>query len=67
MHRFKEVLLRHGIEPQCLRLELTDTAFLQDTSRALDVIEPLVGMGVALEIDDFGTGHSLLSYLRRLA
>jgi EAL domain-containing protein (putative c-di-GMP-specific phosphodiesterase class I) len=40
---------------------------MADPGRALEVIDALRALGLGLSLDDFGTGHSSLSYLRRLA
>ncbi len=64
--RLGELLAKYTLPASCLRLELTETALLQEGARATRVIEALVGMGIALEIDDFGTGYSSLSYLKHL-
>ncbi|WP_246848423.1 putative bifunctional diguanylate cyclase/phosphodiesterase [Sphingomonas beigongshangi] len=45
-----------------LELEITETAFLNDSSDAM--FKALKGLGVRLSLDDFGTGYSSLGYLR---
>jgi diguanylate cyclase (GGDEF)-like protein/PAS domain S-box-containing protein len=53
-----------GIDPGRLTLELTENAIIDaDVTR---VVESLHAMGERLSIDDFGTGHSSLAYLRQL-
>ena len=59
------ILEDSGTEPRLLTLEVTESVFLQDSERALVVLEELKRIGVALALDDFGTGHSSLNYLRR--
>jgi diguanylate cyclase (GGDEF)-like protein len=46
-------------------LEITESAFLQDATRALTVLFQLKQLGVSIALDDFGTGYSSLSYLRQ--
>lgn len=64
--RIKETLKRHRIEPNLLTCEFTESAAMDDAQATLQVIEELSAAGVHLSIDDFGTGHSSLSYLRKL-
>lgn len=60
------VLRETGLEPSCLRLEVTEGAVLEDTPAALDILTRLKLLGVGLKIDDFGTGYSSLAYLAQL-
>jgi diguanylate cyclase (GGDEF)-like protein len=55
-----------GLDPRLLEMELTESLVMQDTEAAIRVLERLREIGVALSVDDFGTGHSSLSYLTRL-
>ena len=55
-----------GVDPDCLDLELTESAVLDDPDTASDVLGELTGLGVHLALDDFGTGYSSLVVLRRL-
>lgn len=61
-----ELLLRHQTPPGSLDLEITESAIMADPIRALEVLTRLSAMGVKLSIDDFGTGHSSLAYLKKL-
>ena len=56
----------HGVPPERLALEVTESAVMQDTAFALRVLQGLKGTGVRLSVDDFGTGQSSLAQLRRL-
>ncbi|MEM9372846.1 MAG: EAL domain-containing protein [Planctomycetota bacterium] len=56
----------HGLDGPELELELTESAAMADLDEGLATLAQLRSQGVALSIDDFGTGHSSLSYLRRL-
>jgi diguanylate cyclase (GGDEF)-like protein len=55
-----------GLDPQCLCLEITETAILDDSDAARQALRALLSLGVGLVLDDFGTGYSSLAYLARL-
>jgi diguanylate cyclase (GGDEF)-like protein/PAS domain S-box-containing protein len=59
-------LLRHGLHPCRLSIEITESALMKDPGAARDVLLELRDLGVQVSIDDFGTGYSSLAYLRRL-
>jgi diguanylate cyclase (GGDEF)-like protein len=65
--RVEEALIAHGVRPERLTLEVTETGILSDPVRADEVVGQLRAMGVAIAVDDYGTGHASLSYLKRLA
>ena len=60
------VLAESGLDPSCLKLEITESAFLSDIRSAQVTLRHLRALGVAWSLDDFGTGYSSLSYLHRL-
>jgi diguanylate cyclase (GGDEF)-like protein len=60
------VLTRSGMDPAALILEITESILVDDTDRALSILDSLKQLGVRLAMDDFGTGYSSLSYLHRL-
>jgi diguanylate cyclase (GGDEF)-like protein len=59
------ILERTGLDPSTLKLEITETLILEDSESTLAVITELRDLGVRLAVDDFGTGNSALSYLKR--
>jgi diguanylate cyclase (GGDEF)-like protein len=59
-------LVRHGISPANLELELTEGLLISAAGVAQEQLRALRELGVQLSIDDFGTGYSSLSYLYRL-
>jgi predicted signal transduction protein with EAL and GGDEF domain len=54
-----------GLDPRYIEFELTETAPMQDPASTIAVLHALKDIGVRLTLDDFGTGHSSLSYLKR--
>jgi len=62
----KKVLTKYGVNPQLLVLEVTETAMMEDPENALLILTTLNHIGVKLSIDDFGTGHSSLAYIKKL-
>jgi diguanylate cyclase len=55
-----------GVDPEWLVLEITEDRVMTDPERGEAILHQLRGLGVQLSLDDFGTGHSSLSYLARL-
>ncbi len=47
-------------------LEITESAFLKDTKKNIEIIKKIKELGVSWSLDDFGTGYSSLSYLREI-
>jgi len=62
----KRTLRRHGLRPDQLCLEITESALMKDPDTASVILTQLRDHGVQIAIDDFGTGYSSLAYLRRL-
>jgi diguanylate cyclase (GGDEF)-like protein len=54
------------LEPESLLLEITETGVMLDPEQVIDMLQQLSALGVHLSIDDFGTGHSSLVWLKRL-
>lgn len=63
----ERILLKSGLDPTCLHLELTESVFLADVPGLEDRLERLREMGLRLAVDDFGTGYSSMSYLHRFS
>jgi len=64
--RVGELLAEYGVEPDRLTLEIAEDGVLGETDRPMPTLRRLHDIGVRLAVDDFGTGASSLSYLRRL-
>jgi diguanylate cyclase (GGDEF)-like protein/PAS domain S-box-containing protein len=60
-----DILDRTGLPPNCLNLEVTESAVVTDPHAARRTLEEIVALGVGLSLDDFGSGYSSLSYLTR--
>ncbi len=58
-------LLRHGVPPDRLVLEITETVLVEHTNETLGTLQELKQLGVQVALDDFGTGYSSLSYLHK--
>ena len=61
----QQTLFETGLDPRCLKLEVTESSLMGDPEIALRTLRSLKLMNIGLEIDDFGTGYSSLSYLQR--
>ncbi len=59
------ILQETGLEGQNLKLEITESAIVDNNELAIGILEQLKARGIQLLIDDFGTGYSCLSYLHR--
>ncbi len=55
-----------GADPRALRLEITESALMEDIEASIALLHRLRDLGIDLAIDDFGTGYSSLSYLSKL-
>ncbi len=60
-----EILTATGLDPINLRLEITESALVEESATATGNLEALSDLGVGLVLDDFGTGYSSLAYLNR--
>ncbi|MEH6544011.1 MAG: EAL domain-containing protein [Porticoccaceae bacterium] len=58
-------LQKSGADAKLLELELTESMIMRDVEQSIATLNALKLMGVKISIDDFGTGHSSLSYLQR--
>ncbi|MGF1588654.1 MAG: EAL domain-containing protein [Pleurocapsa sp.] len=72
-HQFKSdlvaqvagILEQTKLAPECLKLEITESAMMDDVEAAIALLKQLKDLGIKLSIDDFGTGYSSLSYLQQ--
>ena len=56
---------RHGVDPQLLEIEITESIMMNDTASVASKVRGLRAAGLSVAIDDFGTGYSALAYLQK--
>ena len=64
--QLRSALARHRVNADLITCEITESSAMDDPEAMFRVLRDLRETGVQISIDDFGTGHSSLSYLRRL-
>ena len=64
--RIHALLEKHDVSPTSLILEVTESAMMRDTERALMALSQMRADGLTISIDDFGTGYSSLAKLKDL-
>ena len=60
----EEQCQKHGVSPENLELELTETALMGHVEKRVEFLSRLRSMGCSVALDDFGTGFSSISHLR---
>jgi diguanylate cyclase (GGDEF)-like protein len=63
--QIESVISETNIQPGSLKLEITESAVMDDAENAIETLRQVKETGVSLSIDDFGTGYSSLSYLQK--
>jgi diguanylate cyclase (GGDEF)-like protein len=63
--QIKMILKETQMKPSCLKLEITESAVMENAETAIAMLKQIRELGAQLSIDDFGTGYSSLSYLHR--
>jgi diguanylate cyclase (GGDEF)-like protein/PAS domain S-box-containing protein len=62
----EQVLMKTGLPPALLQVEVTESMVMQDMDKAIDLLHRIRLLGVQIAMDDFGTGYSSLGCLKRL-
>ena len=65
LERIQAIVSEHEIDASLLVFEITESTFMRDVDYTRDLLTKLKNLGYCISIDDFGTGHSSLSYLKR--
>jgi diguanylate cyclase (GGDEF)-like protein len=65
VNQVRRIVISTKIDPSTLKLELTESAVMENPETVIKMLKELKELGVQLSIDDFGTGYSSLSYLHR--
>lgn len=63
---FDSLLKKYNLTPNNLRLEITESAYMENPSQLVQVVSALRGRGFCLEMDDFGSGYSSLNTLKEV-
>ena len=66
VQELRDIIASTGINPDLLKLELTETAVIDNIDDVIHKINLLKAIGVRIALDDFGMGHSSLVYLKKL-
>lgn len=59
-----ELIQKYSISPELLRLEITESAYMEEPAQLIKVVEKLKSLGFTIEMDDFGSGYSSLNTLK---
>jgi diguanylate cyclase (GGDEF)-like protein/PAS domain S-box-containing protein len=65
LEQILQIISRSGADPRNLKLEITESAIMDNTEAAIETLTHLKEIGIKISLDDFGTGYSSLSYLHR--
>jgi len=66
VERIARAMREQDVNPGLLTCEITESVAMEDAEGTIAIFKRLTQLGVSISIDDFGTGHSSLSYLRKL-
>jgi EAL domain-containing protein (putative c-di-GMP-specific phosphodiesterase class I) len=66
VERVKTIIAETGAPPELLTLEITENVVIDNIEQTIGRMQILKALGITFSVDDFGTGHSSLAYLKRL-
>lgn len=64
---FTQLIRKYDINPENLKLEITETALMSDFEKNMEILKHLQAYGFKIEIDDFGSGYSSLNMLKDIS
>lgn len=67
LNELTKILEKHKISPQWIELEITESAFFEDTEKMIEILNSLHGLEFKISMDDFGSGYSSLNMLQDIA
>ena len=65
LKEIQQIIYETGVPQGFLEIELTESTLVEDSEAVVKIMKAFRGMGVGVAVDDFGTGHSSLRYLKR--
>ena len=65
VYQVERALLDTELDPRCLKMEITESAIMEQVESASSALSKLKSLGIKLAMDDFGKGYSSLSYLHQ--
>jgi diguanylate cyclase (GGDEF)-like protein/PAS domain S-box-containing protein len=66
LDKISDAIDRHGVEPDSVEFEITESATMMDPSNISHIMEEMRALGLKISIDDFGTGYSSLERLKHM-
>ena len=66
VENFKDIVSRYGLQPKDYYLEITESAYMEDSEQLLEVVDQVRQEGFPVEMDDFGSGYSSLNMISTL-
>lgn len=66
LNRLQSLVDKYGVPPKYVELEITESMILENMEKMIETIKAMRKMGFQISIDDFGSGYTSLSFLRRV-